>query len=132
MFSVLFEVHPKPDRWEAYLAYAKMLRPDLEGIDGFADNTRYRSLTRPGWILSLSGWRDEKALVRWRTHARHHAVQVKGRFEVLLDYHLRVGQVTGDTHPPLGQERTTPSPHGPKRWRYSPERINAFTISASI
>jgi heme-degrading monooxygenase HmoA len=104
VFSVLFEVHPKPDRWEAYLAYAKMLRPDLEGIDGFGDNTRYRSLTRPGWILSLSGWRDEKALVRWRTHARHHAVQVKGRFEVLLDYHLRVGQVTGDTHLPLGQE----------------------------
>ena len=57
-----------------------------------------------GWILSLSGWRDEKALVRWRTHARHHAVQVKGRFEVLLDYHLRVGQITGDTHLPLGQE----------------------------
>ena len=103
MFAVLFEVHPKPDRWEAYLAYAKMLRPDLESIDGFLDNIRYRSLIRPGWILSLSTWHDEKALVRWRTHPRHHAVQVKGRFEVLLDYRLRVGQLTGDTHLPLGQ-----------------------------
>ena len=56
-----------------------MLRPELERIDGFVDNIRYRSLTREGWILSLSGWRDEKALVRWRTRANHHAVQENER-----------------------------------------------------
>src|SRR3954466_2364974 len=102
MFSVLFEVHPRPDRFDAYLGYAKMLRPELEQIDGFVDNIRYRSLTRDGWILSLSGWRDEKALVRWRTRARHHEVQEKGRSEVFLDYHLRVDQVTQDTRLPDG------------------------------
>jgi len=63
-----------------------MLRPELGRIEGFVDNIRYRSLTREGWILSLSGWHDEKTLVRWRTQARHHGVQEKGRFEVLLDY----------------------------------------------
>ena len=47
-------------------------------MDGFVDNIRYRSLTREGWILSLSGWRDEKAVVRWRTQMRHHEVQDKG------------------------------------------------------
>ena len=67
MFSVIFEVHPGPEQWDAYLGYAKMLRPELEQVDGFIDNIRYRSLTRDGWMLSLSGWRDEKALVRWRT-----------------------------------------------------------------
>jgi heme-degrading monooxygenase HmoA len=103
MFSVLFEVHPKPDQWDAYLGYAKMLRPELEQIEGFVDNIRYRSLTREGWILSLSGWRDEKAVVRWRTTANHHAVQEKGRSGVFLDYHLRVGQVTHDTRLPPGQ-----------------------------
>jgi heme-degrading monooxygenase HmoA len=102
MFSVLFEVHPRGDQWDAYLGYAKMLRPELEQIDGFVDNIRFRSLTRPGWILSLSGWRDEKALVRWRTRARHHEVQSKGRGEVLADYRLRVGQVTVDTRLPAG------------------------------
>jgi heme-degrading monooxygenase HmoA len=102
MFSVLFEVHPKPDQWDAYLGYAKMLRPELEQIAGFVDNIRYRSLTREGWILSLSNWRDEKALVRWRTQAKHHQVQEKGRSEVLLDYHLRVGQLTRDTRLPDG------------------------------
>lgn len=102
MFSVIFEVHPRPDRWDAYLDNAKMLRPELVEIDGFVDNIRYRSLTRDGWILSLSGWRDEKALVRWRTTMRHHMVQEKGRSEILLDYHLRVGQITRDTCIPEG------------------------------
>jgi heme-degrading monooxygenase HmoA len=102
MFSVLFEVHPKAERRDAYLGYAKMLRPELEKVEGFVDNIRYRSLTREGWILSLSGWRDEKALVRWRTQAMHHGVQEKGRSEIFLDYHLRVGQVTKDTRLPAG------------------------------
>jgi heme-degrading monooxygenase HmoA len=102
MFAVLFEVHPRPEQWDAYLGYAKMLRPELEQIDGFVDNIRYKSLTRDGWVLSLSTWRDEKAVVRWRTSARHHDVQAKGRDEVMLDYHLRVGQLTSDTRLPSG------------------------------
>lgn len=102
MFTVLFEVHPFSEQWDPYLDYAAMLRPELEKIDGFIDNIRFHSLTRPGWILSLSNWRDEKALVRWRTQARHHDVQVKGRDTVLADYHLRVGQITHDNHVPAG------------------------------
>ena len=104
MFSVIFEVHPKPEQWDAYIGNAKMLRPELELVDGFVDNIRYKSLTRDGWILSLSGWRDEKSVVRWRTAQRHHMVQEKGRSEILLDYHLRVGQITQDTEVPAGQK----------------------------
>ena len=77
MFSVVFEVHPKPQQWDAYLGNAKMLRPELEKVDGFVDNIRYKSQTREGWILSLSGWRVEKSVVRWRTKMRHHEVQEK-------------------------------------------------------
>ena len=102
MFSVIFEVHPKPDQRDAYLGLGKMLKPELEKIDGFVDNIRYRSLRHEGWLLSLSGWRDEKALVRWRTQARHHVVQEKGRSDIFLDYHLRIGQLTLDTRPPQG------------------------------
>lgn len=104
MFSVLFEVNPHAAQWDGYLEYAKLLKPELEQVEGFVDNIRYRSLIRDGWILSLSGWRDEKSLVRWRTHARHHDVQGKGRDEVLADYHLRVGQITADTRLPDGHE----------------------------
>ncbi|MBO0711162.1 MAG: antibiotic biosynthesis monooxygenase [Acetobacteraceae bacterium] len=103
MFAVIFEVRPKQERWDDYLTYAKLLRPDLEGIDGFIDNIRYGSKRRPGWVLSLSTWREEKALVRWRTQARHHGVQEKGRSEVFEDYHLRVGEITSDTRIPPGQ-----------------------------
>jgi heme-degrading monooxygenase HmoA len=102
MFSVIFEVRPKPEQWDAYLGNAKMLKPELEKVDGFVDNVRYKSLTREGWILSLSNWRDEKSVVRWRTRMRHHEVQEKGRNEILLDYHLRVGQLTQDTRLPKG------------------------------
>jgi heme-degrading monooxygenase HmoA len=102
MFAVVFEVQPKPDQWNAYLSKGKMLKPELEQVEGFIDNLRYRSLTREGWILSLSTWRDEKALVRWRTKASHHMAQEKGRSEILLDYHLRVGQLTKDSEVPQG------------------------------
>lgn len=82
MFSVIFEVHPKTEKFDSYLEYAKLLRPELEKIEGFVDNIRYKSYTREGWILSLSGWHNEKALIRWRTQAIHHNIQLKGRIEV--------------------------------------------------
>ena len=110
MFSVLFEVHPKSDQWDAYLGYAKLLRPELQRVEGFIDNIRYGSKRREGWVLSLSTWRDEKALVRWRTHALHHDVQEKGRREVFQDYHLRVARVTADSHVPEGPLIRDPPP----------------------
>jgi len=58
MFSVIFEVRPKAEQWDAYLGNAKILRPELEQVDGFVENIRYRSLMRDGWILSLSSWRE--------------------------------------------------------------------------
>lgn len=103
MFAVLFEVHPHAHAFESYLDIAKMLRPELERIDGFIDNVRYRSLTRDGALLSLSSWRDEKALVRWRTQSRHNGAQKQGRQSVFSGYHLRVGQFTADTRLPSGQ-----------------------------
>ena len=104
MFSVVFEVKPHTTKLDEYLANAKLLRPELERIDGFVDNIRYKSLTRDGWILSLSNWRDEKALVRWRTTAKHHEIHKLGRSEIFEDYHLRVGQLTADTRLPAGCE----------------------------
>ena len=96
MFAVLFEVQPKSEKWDEYLGIAKLLKPELEAIDGFVENIRYRSLTRAGWLLSLSIWRDEKALVRWRTKAVHHGALEKGRCEFFGDYHLRVGELEGN------------------------------------
>jgi heme-degrading monooxygenase HmoA len=109
MFAVLFEIHPRPDQFNAYLGYAKMLLPEVTRLDGFIGVVRYQSLTREGWILSLSSWRDEKAIACWRRAPTHRDVQAKGRSEVFLDYRIRVSQVTRDTQSPddstLDQQR---------------------------
>jgi heme-degrading monooxygenase HmoA len=107
MFAVIFEVNPRPPAWDDYLGHAALLRPELLAIDGFIANERYASLRQPGWLVSLSIWRDEKALIRWRTHALHHAIQGKGRASVFADYHLRVGEIVTDTgvSEPLPQQR---------------------------
>jgi heme-degrading monooxygenase HmoA len=102
MFAVIFKVQPKKERFDDYLALAKQLKPKLEAIDGFIDNDRFKSQRNPDLLLSLSTWRDEKAVIRWRTHGEHHGVQEKGRFEVFQDYHLRVGEIVADSTPPAG------------------------------
>ncbi|MGA7127335.1 MAG: antibiotic biosynthesis monooxygenase, partial [Chthoniobacterales bacterium] len=102
MFAVIFEVQPKKERYDQYLELAKFLKPELERIDGFIDNERFASQKVEGRVLSLSTWRDEKSVIRWRTLAVHHGVQEKGRNEVFADYHLRVGEITTDTHVPAG------------------------------
>jgi heme-degrading monooxygenase HmoA len=102
MFAVIFAVHPGPEKKDDYLGLAKYLKPMLEKIDGFIDNERFESNSREGWVLSLSTWRDEKAVIRWRTLGEHHDVQEKGRSEIFDDYHLRVGEVTADSQPPTG------------------------------
>src|SRR5437763_5708898 len=56
----------------------------------------------PCLLLALSTGRDEKVVVRWRSQGEHHGVQEKGRFEVFEDYHLRVGEIVGDSAPPKG------------------------------
>jgi heme-degrading monooxygenase HmoA len=104
MFAVIFEVQPKKERFDDYLGLAKILKPELEKIDGFIDNERFGSRRTEGRILSLSTWRDEKAVIRWRTLGVHHEIQDKGRREIFEDYHLRVGEITADTHIPEGQK----------------------------
>ena len=107
MFAVIFEVQPKGERFDDYLETAKRLKPEIERIEGFIDNDRFRSRRREGRLLSFSTWRDEKALVRWRTLAVHHEAQERGRFEIFEDYHLRVGEIVVDTaaKEPLVQQR---------------------------
>ena len=103
MFAVIFELQPKQEKFAEYLRLAKYLKPMLEAIDGFIDIDRFASKRQNGHLLSFSTWRDEKAIVRWRTQAEHHAVQEKGRFEIFEDYHLRIGEVTLDSAVPKGR-----------------------------
>ncbi len=96
MIAVIFEVHPKPGRREEYLGLAADLRPLLEKIDGFISVERFESLTEPGKILSLSFFRDQKAVDAWRNTESHRRVQRKGREDVFENYRLRIAGVIRD------------------------------------
>ena len=99
LFAVVFEVKPHAARMDDYLHIAAGLRPELAKVRGFVENERFRSRSRPGVLLSLSLWDDEKALVRWRALETHRSAQHEGRDRVFEDYHLRVGEVTRVTGP---------------------------------
>ena len=96
MIAVIFEVWPAPGRKDDYLGIAATLRADLSRIDGFISVERFQSLTDPNKLLSLSFWRDEDAVTRWRNQARHRASQAKGRSGIFADYRLRVAAVLRD------------------------------------
>ena len=90
MLAVIFEVTPLAGQAARYFDIAAALRPRLEQIDGFISVERFESLARPGVFLSLSYWRDEQSIARWRNDACHRAGQREGRAAVFADYRIRV------------------------------------------
>ena len=48
MFVVLFEVEPRPERWDDYLRYAGMLRPELLRIDDAVEHVPVHQAGRIG------------------------------------------------------------------------------------
>lgn len=96
MIAVIFEVWPASGRKEDYLSIAATLRPELEKIDGFISVERFQSITDPNKLLSLSFWRDEEAVKRWRNTLHHREGQAAGRGGVFADYRLRVASVVRD------------------------------------
>lgn len=96
MIAVIFEVMPAPGRKQEYLDLAEKLRPELEKLDGFISIERFESITNKGKMLSLSIWRDEVAVKRWRQFEGHRMAQAKGRGGIFLDYRLRVAAVIRD------------------------------------
>lgn len=96
MIAVIFEVQPHADKAQAYLDAAQQLRPLLEDVEGFISIERFESLTQPGKFLSLSVWRDEEAVQRWRNIEAHRQAQRAGRRSIFADYRLRVAQVLRD------------------------------------
>jgi heme-degrading monooxygenase HmoA len=96
VIAVIFEVWPAEGRAPEYFDLAGALRPDLEKIDGFISIERFESLTTKGKFLSLSFWRDDEAVRRWRNLESHRGAQAKGRGGIFADYRLRVASVVRD------------------------------------
>jgi heme-degrading monooxygenase HmoA len=107
MIAVIFEFTPASGRKQEYLDLAAALKPELERADGFVSIERFESLSNPGHFVSLSFWRDEEALRKWRNLAEHREAQAKGRGGIFSGYRLRVAGVLRDyTHAERGQAPT--------------------------
>ncbi len=94
--AVIFEVRPADGRKDEYLTIAAEMRPMLDDVDGFISVERFQSLANPHKILSLSFFKDEAAIARWRNLAAHRGAQNKGRGGVFDDYRLRIASVVRD------------------------------------
>lgn len=96
MIAVIFEVYPNSRFRHEYLDIAADLGKSLAAMDGFISIERFESLVHPGKLLSLSFWRDEKAVAAWRNHQSHRLAQVAGRNRIFESYRLRVASVIRD------------------------------------
>ena len=97
MYAVIFEVLPKTELTaQDYFDLAAVLRTELEEIDGFISVERFSSLSDEEKFLSISFWRDEKALKQWREHHQHRKAQKKGRGEIFKDFRIIVAKVIRD------------------------------------
>lgn len=96
MIAVIFEARPAEGKWDEYLDIAASLKSELSQIEGFISIERFQSLANNAKILSLSFWKDEESISRWRNIELHRKAQTKGRNSVFVDYRLRVAQVIRD------------------------------------
>ncbi|HSG66661.1 MAG TPA: antibiotic biosynthesis monooxygenase [Gammaproteobacteria bacterium] len=96
MIAVIFEVVPASGRADDYLEIAGQLNALVKDLDGIISIERFRSLTHPEKLLSLSFWRDEDAVREWRNVAEHRRAQQAGRAGIFRDYRLRIAEVVRD------------------------------------
>ena len=96
MYAVIFEVIPTADGKDEYLKIAAQLRELLVDMDGFISIERFQSLVEDNKILSLSFWRDEESIAKWRNLLDHRSAQKAGRNALFESYRIRVAEVVRD------------------------------------
>lgn len=97
MIAVIFEFTVAPDGEEGYFGWAERLAGSVRGADGFISVERFESRTEAGKFLSLSFWRDERAVAAWRADALHREAQGAGKGGIFSRFRLRVARVTRET-----------------------------------
>ena len=96
MIAVIFEFTPVEGRFVDYKTLAEGLADDVRNSDGFISIERFESITTKGKFVSLSFWRDEEAVRKWRNLQKHREAQKKGRGGIFKSYRLRIAAVVRD------------------------------------
>src|ERR1041384_2111284 len=92
MIAVIFEFTPAEGRFADYKALAEGLADDVRNSEGFISIERFESITSKGKFVSLSFWRDEEAVRKWRNLQKHREAQKKGRGGIFKSYRLRIAR----------------------------------------
>ena len=87
---VLFEVTVKSGKMNDYLKMAASLKDSIANAEGFIRSERFSSLSAEGKLLSLSVWKDEESVEKWRNLAAHRMCQKHGRLHDFEDYKITV------------------------------------------
>jgi len=93
MIAVIFEFAVNESRGDDYFELATALRAQLDTVDGFLGIERFESLATPGKFVSISLWRDERAISRWRAATDHRAAQEQGKAGIFAEFTLRVAEI---------------------------------------
>jgi len=96
MIAVIFEFTPAEGRFADYKALAEGLSDEVRNFDGFVSIERFESITAKGKFVSLSFWRDEESVRKWRNLQKHREAQKKGRGGIFKSYRLRIAKVVRD------------------------------------
>jgi len=96
MIAVIFEFTPIEGRFADYKALAEGLADDVNRAEGFISIERFESISNKGKFVSLSFWRDEESVKKWRNLQKHREAQKKGRGGIFKSYRLRIAQVVRD------------------------------------
>ena len=96
MIAVIFEFTAAEGRFADYKALAEGLNEEVRNLDGFLSIERFQSISNANKFVSISFWRDEEAVRRWRNVQKHREAQAKGRGGIFSGYRLRVCNVLRD------------------------------------
>ena len=96
MIAVIFEFTPIEGHFADYKALAEGLADDVSKAEGFISIERFESISTKGKFVSLSFWRDEDCVRKWRNLQKHREAQKKGRGGIFESYRLRIAQVMRD------------------------------------
>src|ERR671938_264728 len=96
MIAVIFEFTPLDGRFADYKALAEGLAEDVRNFEGFISIERFESISNKGKFVSLSFWRDEECVRKWRNLQKHREAQKQGRGGIFKSYRLRIAEVRRD------------------------------------
>ena len=93
MLMVIFEFKVKSGQSQVYFDLAQDMMDKVENVDGFLGVERFQSCNEEEKYISVSKWRNHKAIKEWGSNIEHRQVQKTGKKEIFDSFDIRVVEV---------------------------------------